>query len=403
MIYCFDRFELDENRRELRDGGKPVALQPLAFDMLALLVRNHDRVVQKQELLDQLWPDGFVSEASLQRTISLVRAALGDDQHEVIRTFSGRGYRFCAALQSTDGHGQQPKARDAEDAQAQPAEALTEGRNARRPGQPRIQYARTSDGVNIAYWTMGQGRPFISMGDAPSSHIRMELDIPELRSWYEELSRDKMLVRFDQRGGGLSDREVPELSLDAFTRDLEAVADSLGGEKFILFAYVDSGPVAIKYAAENPDRVSHLILWCAYARRDEYNDLAQITAVRALMDLDYALYLKTLAHLCLGWAAGEPVRQWAELMTEGWSRDILARTYAAIADYDVRDRLPMVKMPTLVMHPRGLDWFPEDASRKIAAGIPKARLALLDNAAALSWVGDWQAVLDVIEEFLDDN
>ena len=88
---------------------------------------------------------------------------------------------------------------------------------------PRIQYATTSDGVSIAYWTLGEGHPLVFMGDAPWSHIQMEWQIPELRQWYEKLAQGRTLVRFDQRGGGLSERNPEEISLDAFQRDLEAV------------------------------------------------------------------------------------------------------------------------------------------------------------------------------------
>ena len=403
MIYRFNQFELNEERRELRDGGTPVSMQPLTFDTLALLVQNHGRVVQKKELLDEIWPDGFVSEASLQRAISLVRTALNDEEHQVIQTFPGRGYRFCADVQEvtppspslTDG------VDTAEADGASPIGAESSGK-ARRLVEPRIQYARTSDAVNIAYWSLGDGPALVCLGDAPSSHVRLEWHIDEVRSWYEALARQRQLVRFDARGGGLSDRDVEEFSLEAFHRDLDAVVDTLGLQRFALFAFIDSGPVAISYAARNPDRVSHLILWCTYAANNWYTDLPQIKAVRALMDRDYKLYTETLAHMCLGWASGEPVRRMAQLMREGYSREELAKIYAAIAKYDVVDDLARVSMPTLVMHPRGLEWFPEDSSRRMAAGIPNAQLAILDRTPALPFVGDWQDPLDIIEEFLNE-
>jgi class 3 adenylate cyclase/pimeloyl-ACP methyl ester carboxylesterase len=268
---------------------------------------------------------------------------------------------------------------------------------------PRIQYAKTSDGVNVAYWSIGEGPALISVGDAPWSHIRLEWHIPELRSWYEHLARGRTLIRYDQRGGGLSDRHVEEFSLDAFTLDLDAVVDRLGHKKVALLGIVDSGPVAIAYAARNPDRVSHLILWCSYAKGREYSDLAQMSAVRALMDRDWTLYTETLAHATLGWAAGEPVRRSAELMREGWTPDTLNAIYAAVREYDVTSYLPRLSVPSLVIHRRGVDWFPEDAARYLASHIPAARLVILDGSSLVPCLSDWHSALEVIEDFLEEG
>jgi DNA-binding winged helix-turn-helix (wHTH) protein/pimeloyl-ACP methyl ester carboxylesterase len=399
MIYRFGRFELDEERRELRDGSKVISVQPLTFDALALLARNHARVVSKQEFLDALWPGGFVAEGSLQRVISLARTAIKDEQHEIIRTFSGRGYRLSAQVTEV-GAKESPGLGELGQSDAEPPEAPA---MVQRFNEPRIRYARTSDGVSIAYWTLGKGPPLVVMSDAPSSHVRLEWHIPELRSWYERLARNHTIVRFDQRGTGLSDRDVDEFSLRSFGLDLQAVVDALAWQRFALFSYVDSGPVAIAFAARNPKRLSHLILWSTYSRGREYTELPQIRAVRALMDKDYNLYTETLAHLCLGWVGGEPIRRWAQLMRECVSQQTLATIYSAVQNYDVVDDLARVAVPTLVMHPAGLDWFPETASTKIAAGIPNSRLALLQGASEIPFVGGTEAALEIIDDFLNET
>jgi len=132
--------------------------------------------------------------------------------------------------------------------------------------EPRIQYATTADGASIAFWTLGEGMPFVQMPWLLSSHIELEWQIPEMRSWYERLAQKRMLVRYDARGAGLSDRDVADFSLDAQVLDLEAVVDRLGLERFALFGGGFEGPVAIAYAARHPERVSHLLLWCSWAR-----------------------------------------------------------------------------------------------------------------------------------------
>ncbi len=137
--------------------------------------------------------------------------------------------------------------------------------------EPRIQYAKTKDGVSIAYYTLGDGMPIVSMPSVPFSHIQLEWQqIPEYRDFHERMAEMRTLVRYDCRGQGLSDRDVAEYSLDAWLRDLEAVVDHLGLESFALFASLHSGPVAIAYAARRPERISHLILSNTYARASDF-------------------------------------------------------------------------------------------------------------------------------------
>ncbi len=132
--------------------------------------------------------------------------------------------------------------------------------------EPQIQYAKTSDGVSIAYWTLGEGPAFVHMFNFPVSHVRSEWQDPDRRRWYERLAERRMIVRFDHRGTGLSGGDASTFSLDALTTDLEAVVDDRGLERFALFGYMNSGPVAVRYAARHPERLSHLLLWCTWAR-----------------------------------------------------------------------------------------------------------------------------------------
>jgi len=101
--------------------------------------------------------------------------------------------------------------------------------------EPRIQYAKTSDGVSIAFSTLGEGMPFVHM-PFPFSHLQLGWERPETRSWLERLTKGLQVVAYDGRGNGLSDRNVTDFSLDAGVRDLEAVVDRLSLEQFVLFA-----------------------------------------------------------------------------------------------------------------------------------------------------------------------
>jgi len=174
--------------------------------------------------------------------------------------------------------------------------------------EPRIQYATTADGVNIAFWAIGEGKPFVHMPWFRSSHIQREWQIPEYRRWYDNLAKNLCLIRYDGRGIGMSDREVSEYSLDALVADLEAVVDRLKLETVALFGVLHMGPVAIAYAARHPERVSHLVLWCTYARSSDYARSTQVQATRGFMDKDWELYTQTIC--CLNprkhHAAGAP-------------------------------------------------------------------------------------------------
>ena len=128
-----------------------------------------------------------------------------------------------------------------------------------------IRFCKSSDGTRIAYATMGSGPP---LGRAAHflTHLEFELRTPVWRPWLAEHTRGHSLVRYDQRGCGLSDREFADVSLDAMVADLEAVVGAAGLDRFPLFGASQGGAIAIAYAARDPDRVSRLVIHGGYAR-----------------------------------------------------------------------------------------------------------------------------------------
>jgi len=268
--------------------------------------------------------------------------------------------------------------------------------------EPRIQYAKTKDGVSIAFWTLGEGMPLVHL-PVIFSHIQMEWEVPECRRWYERLAEKRKLVRSDPRGMGLSDRDITELSLDAWLLDMEAVVDRLGLEKFALLGPLVAGPIAIAYAARHPERVSHLILWCTYARASDWSAQPQNQSVRALMDKDWAFYTEAAAHSVLGWSAGEPARQYAALIREGVTPEFMAAmVIPAVNEFDVTPLLAQVRSPTLVLHRRQHS-LPVDVARGLASRIPDARLVLLEGGSAAPYLGDMEAVLAAVDDFLGEG
>jgi pimeloyl-ACP methyl ester carboxylesterase len=143
--------------------------------------------------------------------------------------------------------------------------------------EPRIEYARTADGVSIAFWTLGEGMPYVQMPNSPFSHIQLEWQDSNQRHYYERQAEKRKLVRYDGRGSGLSDRDVADYSVDAHMLDLKAVAECLDLQKFALTGPLAAAPIAVAYAARHPEAVSQLVLWCPLVRQE-----ARAQALRAV-------------------------------------------------------------------------------------------------------------------------
>lgn len=261
-----------------------------------------------------------------------------------------------------------------------------------------IQYAQTVDGVSIGFWTLGEGRPLVYMAGGPWNHIEL-WQVSECRRWYERLAQKRMLVRYDLRGTGLSERSVSDYSLDAQMLDLEAVVGRLDLDRFQLLGAADAGPVAITYGARHPDRVSHLILWCAWAKTSDIRS-PRLQAWRGLIDQDWQLMTDTCAHLALGWSGAEVGRLSAERLRESVTPEAAKAALEAIGAFDVTALLRQVKSPTLVLHRREISWLPTDIARGLAAGIRDARLIFLDGEWTAPYLGDPEAAAIAIDEFL---
>ena len=268
--------------------------------------------------------------------------------------------------------------------------------------EPRIQYAKTSDGVSIAFWTLGEGMPLVHT-PFTFGHIQMEWQFPDIRRWYERLAETRRLVRYDIRGTGLSQREAPEISLDSLLLDLDAVVDRAGVERFALLGIEHSGVAAIVYAARHPERVSHLLLWHVYARASEWAPSSRLQATRALIDKDWETYTETVARVAFGWAEGEQARRFAALIRESVTPEMAMLGQHLLNEVDVTAFLPQVTQPTLVLHRRQAPWLRVDVARSLASQIPDARLALLEGESSAVYVGDTEAVLAAIDEFLGEG
>jgi len=270
--------------------------------------------------------------------------------------------------------------------------------------EPRIQYAQTEDGISIAYSTLGDGKPLVIVPSTEFSHIQAEWQLPGASSYFERLAKERMVVRYDGRGTGLSDRDVTDLSLEARILDLEAVVGRLGLKRFALLGCLGGGLVAIAYAASHPERVSHLLLWCSYPPSPEMSQgTPEVEVVRALIDKDWVIYTETISRMYLGWSEGEVARLGGAFLRECVTQETLKALFDAQSEFDATEFVPQVEAPTLVLCRReGMNSFVEPA-RLLASGIPDGRLAVLEGQSAMMYIGDSEAVVDAIDEFLGEG
>jgi pimeloyl-ACP methyl ester carboxylesterase len=261
------------------------------------------------------------------------------------------------------------------------------------------RYARTSDDVQIAYWTMGSGVPLLFSPQPMFTSAQAELEITSSRKWYERLARDHMVVRFDHRGSGGSDRDVTDFSMEAFGRDLAAVVTAVGADVVDLWAQEDAAPLAVAFAADNPERVRNLVLWGAWA---EPSDVVESPAVRALEDLiehNFPMWLESAMSVIWRWP-GDEGRAYARALQDSFSADN-ARAYVRSAwEWNVSHLYDRIACPTLVINRRDQPIFPAEAGASLAARIKGSKRVVVEGDSQLPWVGDSEACLRIFEKFV---
>jgi pimeloyl-ACP methyl ester carboxylesterase/DNA-binding winged helix-turn-helix (wHTH) protein len=398
VIYSFGECELDLPRYQLRRAGEERPIEPQVFDVLALLIRERRRVVPKEEILDTVWGSRFVSESTLTSRIKAARRAIGDDgtRQELIRTVHGRGYQFVGAV---------------EELGEAPVPAPAEAAAAVAPPPQEIRFCTARDGTRLAYATLGDGPPLVKAANW-LSHLDYDWESAVWRHWLVELSRRFRLVRYDERGCGLSDWDVPRFSFDDWVDDLETVVDTAGLDRFPLLGLSQGGPVAIAYAVRHPERVSHLVLHGTFAqgRRKRARSPDELELAEARIDM-----------VRLGWGRPDPTyrqmfvarflpdgdqdewRSFDELQRRSTSPGNAWRFVDAFSDIDVTDLAPQLTVPTLILAGRHEPDGVFEQSRILASLIPGSRLVPLDTANHLLPERDpaWPQFLAGIDAFLD--
>ena len=354
MRFRFGAYELDLARRELLHAGCVVALEPHVFELLGYLVQARERAVAKGELLGAIWAGVNVSEGSLQRAVSLARAAL---RHEpgAIRTLPRFGYRFTAAV----------------------VELPRQGRGSAVPAleASRVRYAE-SGGVHIAFQTLGTGDLDIVLVPGWVLPMASLFELPEGSALLGELAELGRVVLFDKRGTGLSDRTGVATAAER-ALDLAAVLEAAGSERAVLIGSSEGAPLAITHAARDPSRVAALVLVGAFARLGRAPDHAhgwprsELARLRRYVRHDWGQG-RTLAVI-----AGAPrpeLTAWAaRAEATGASPGAALALLEMNESIDVRPLLPTLRVPTLVLHAEQDPVIAVENGRTLAALIPGAR------------------------------
>jgi pimeloyl-ACP methyl ester carboxylesterase/DNA-binding CsgD family transcriptional regulator len=279
------------------------------------------------------------------------------------------------------------------------------------PAHQQIRFVRSADGVRLAYASSGSGPPMVVKAATWLSHLEVDWDSPVWRHLLRAMSQRGTFVRYDERGCGLSDWVVPELSFDSWVRDLETVVDALGVERFALLGISQGAAVAIAYAVLHPQRVTHLVLHGGYAR-------GRLVRAATPQARDEAETMCRLAEL--GWGKADPSfrqffttqfipggspeqHQWFNEMERiSTSPENAANFMRAFSTIDVTDMLARVKCPTLVLHCTHDVRVPFEEGRLLATGIPGAQFVPIDsgNHLLLETEPGWQRWLEAVSAFL---
>ncbi len=274
----------------------------------------------------------------------------------------------------------------------------------------KIRFCTSSDGVRIAYAMTGTGPPLVKVANW-LAHLEFDQQSPIWRHWPREFSRDYTYVHYDSRGCGLSDRAPAEISFEAWVRDLEAVVDAAGLERFALLGISQGGPIGAAYAVRHPERVTHLIAYSPLVRGELTHGSADEVEKRLLQHnlakhgwgmQGNAAFRHVYASRTLPDATAEELESYDELQRIAIDGEDAVRCLRAKDQIDVSTLLPRVACPTLVLHTRDDRNVAFEEGRQFAALVPGARFVPLDGHAhhLLESNPAWSQFLEEVRAFV---
>ena len=272
-----------------------------------------------------------------------------------------------------------------------------------------IRYLTTSDGVQLAWTASGSGPALVRAANW-LTHLQYDLESPVWRHWVRFFDRHFSFIRYDERGCGMTQWRVEDVSMPRWCEDLEAVVDAAAPQGPLTLLGISQGaPTAIAYAVRNPGRVSKLILYGGLCTGWNHRaDPAGLRVFEAIIELvrdgwgsDNPHFRQFFVSRFVPDANPEQLEWLTELCRRTTSADVAVHLLRARADVDVRDLLPQVRVPTLVVHAARDEIVPIEQSRQLASGIPGAEFVQVDsrNHIVLETEPAWRQFKDVVLEF----
>jgi pimeloyl-ACP methyl ester carboxylesterase/DNA-binding CsgD family transcriptional regulator len=251
-----------------------------------------------------------------------------------------------------------------------------------------VHFTSSPDGVRLAYAVCGRGHPLVRV---PTwiSHVEHDWQSPVMRHLVVEMASRHKLVNYDCRGVGMSERDVTDMSFDAWVHDLEAVADAAGLERFALWGISGAPAVAIAYAVRHPERVSHLVLCGGFCRGRLRRDASPATVEKARVMLglieqgwgtEEPAFRQVFTSLMVPGGTAEQWRWFTDMMRRATSPQTAQRMLRLWQTIDVSDLARQVRCPTLVLHARRDAIVPYEEGKLMASLIPDAEFVTLDSA-----------------------
>ncbi len=273
-----------------------------------------------------------------------------------------------------------------------------------------VRLLTSADGVRIAVAETGSGHALVRAAHW-LSHLEFDWASPIWRDFLAELAADRRLVRYDERGTGLSDREVADMSFEAMVGDLETVVDELGLERFALLGMSQGAAISIAYAVRHPERVTALVLCGGYARghkhrgrtpEQQHDAELLLELIRAGWGTPNPKFRRVFATMFLPDGSPEQYAAFDELQRVSATPEIAYRLRSMFDGIDVTALCPAVRAPTLVMHVRGDGVVPFDEGRLLAALIPDSRFVPLEGTGHILVPGGpaWRPFFDEVLAFL---
>jgi len=390
--YRFSNYLLDVDERRLLRDNEEIRLRGKLFDTLRMLVENAGKLVRKDAFMESVWPDSVVEDNNLDYCISQLRKMLNPAKY--IETVPRYGYRFVAEVTT-------PKVN---------ASSVQQERTAQSADAPdqQIHFFTTSDGVRIAYNIAGRG-PVVVRTIHWLNNLDFEWKTPMRRQWLSNIMQHNTLLRYDQRGSGLSDWNVNDFSFERTVRDFEELVDAAGLEQFAIFGGCQGAAVGIAYAVRHPERVTKMIIngtfangWPAPGPGAREHLEAMLTLIRSGWGRDNPAFRQLWTTLFMPDADSVATVWLNELQRISLSPENAARMMAEFPNIRILDMLPKISCPTLVLHSREDGAVPLQEGKLIAARIRNARFVELPSRSHMVAPGDgaWELFVQEFSTFM---